>query len=188
MSAIGTKQTSLVRRTCPLLGVKRTWPFALHMSAFDPKRTSADQICCPNFSLAAGRKVLGFRHCASQGGLCDGANSSHCSAARLRGRSRRAQQHERTRRIGVLMSLAADDKEGQARIDAFVQGLRELGSINGRNVQIDIRWARWRPRSPTIRCRTGRAVAGRHNGLWRQCGRPFAASDPHRAYRVHADP
>jgi hypothetical protein len=22
-----------------LLGVKRTWPFALHMSAFDPKRT-----------------------------------------------------------------------------------------------------------------------------------------------------
>ncbi|MGB7858505.1 MAG: ABC transporter substrate-binding protein [Pseudolabrys sp.] len=53
----------------------------------------------------------------------------------------RAQQHERMRRIGVLMSLAADDKEGQARIDAFVQGLRELGWIDGRNVQIDIRWA-----------------------------------------------
>jgi putative ABC transport system substrate-binding protein len=53
----------------------------------------------------------------------------------------RAQQPERTRRIGVLMSLAADDKEGQARIDAFVQGLRELGWIDGRNVQIDIRWA-----------------------------------------------
>ena len=53
----------------------------------------------------------------------------------------RAQQHERMRRIGVLMSLAADDKEGQARIDAFVQGLRELGWIDGRNAQIDIRWA-----------------------------------------------
>jgi ABC-type uncharacterized transport system substrate-binding protein len=53
----------------------------------------------------------------------------------------RAQQHERTRRIGVLMSLAADDKEGHARVDAFVQGLRELGWIDGRNVQIDIRWA-----------------------------------------------
>jgi putative ABC transport system substrate-binding protein len=53
----------------------------------------------------------------------------------------RAQQPERTRRIGVLMSLAADDKEGQARIDAFVPGLRELGWIDGRNVQIDIRWA-----------------------------------------------
>src|SRR5262245_35491201 len=28
-----------VRRTCPLLGVKQTCRFALHMSAFDPKRT-----------------------------------------------------------------------------------------------------------------------------------------------------
>ncbi len=53
----------------------------------------------------------------------------------------RAQQHERMRRIAVLMSLAADDKEGRARIDAFVQGLRELGWIDGRNVQLDIRWA-----------------------------------------------
>jgi ABC-type uncharacterized transport system substrate-binding protein len=53
----------------------------------------------------------------------------------------RAQQPERMRRIAVLMSLAADDKEGRVRIDAFVQGLRELGWIDGRNVQIDIRWA-----------------------------------------------
>jgi ABC-type uncharacterized transport system substrate-binding protein len=52
----------------------------------------------------------------------------------------RAQQHERTRRIGVLMSLAADDREGQARVDAFMQGLRELGWID-RNIQVDIRWA-----------------------------------------------
>ena len=55
--------------------------------------------------------------------------------------SARAQQPERMRRIAVLMSLAADDKEGRVRIDAFVQGLRELGWIDGRNVQIDIRWA-----------------------------------------------
>ena len=53
----------------------------------------------------------------------------------------RAQQAERMRRVGVLMSLAADDQEGQARVGAFVQGLRELGWIDGRNVQIDIRWA-----------------------------------------------
>ena len=39
----------------------------------------------------------------------------------------RAQQRERVRRIGVLMSLAADDPEGQARLTAFVQGLQELG-------------------------------------------------------------
>jgi ABC-type uncharacterized transport system substrate-binding protein len=51
-----------------------------------------------------------------------------------------AQQAERTRRIGVLMSLAADDKEGQARVEAFLQGLRELGWVDGRNVQIVIRW------------------------------------------------
>jgi putative ABC transport system substrate-binding protein len=52
-----------------------------------------------------------------------------------------AQQPERMRRIGVLMSLAADDREGQVRINAFVQGLRELGWIDGRNVRIDTRWA-----------------------------------------------
>src|SRR5262245_64779812 len=29
----------LLHCTCPLSGVKRTCPFALHMSAYDPKRT-----------------------------------------------------------------------------------------------------------------------------------------------------
>jgi len=52
----------------------------------------------------------------------------------------RAQQNERVRRIGVLMSLAAGDKEGQARLAAFVQGLQDLGWIEGRNVRIDTRW------------------------------------------------
>jgi putative ABC transport system substrate-binding protein len=51
-----------------------------------------------------------------------------------------AQQSERTRRIGVLMSLAADDQEGQARFDTFVKALRELGWVDGRNVKIDVRW------------------------------------------------
>ena len=53
----------------------------------------------------------------------------------------RAQQGERMRRIGVLMSLAADDPEGQARIAAFLQGLQQLGWTDGRNVRIDYRWA-----------------------------------------------
>jgi putative ABC transport system substrate-binding protein len=53
----------------------------------------------------------------------------------------RAQQRERIRRIGVLMTTAAGDPEGQARIAAFLQGLQPLGWTVGANVQIDIRFA-----------------------------------------------
>ena len=52
----------------------------------------------------------------------------------------RAQQPERMGRIGVLMHLAADDPEGQARHAAFVQGLQQSGWSAGRNVRIDTRW------------------------------------------------
>jgi putative tryptophan/tyrosine transport system substrate-binding protein len=51
-----------------------------------------------------------------------------------------AQQPERMRRIGVLMSTAADDPESPLRVAAFAQGLGELGWTVGRNVQIDYRW------------------------------------------------
>jgi putative tryptophan/tyrosine transport system substrate-binding protein len=53
----------------------------------------------------------------------------------------RAQQHERLRRIGVLMHLAADDAVGQTRLAAFLQGLQEAGWAVGQNVTIDVRWA-----------------------------------------------
>ena len=53
----------------------------------------------------------------------------------------RAQQAQKTRRIGVLMHLAADDPEGQRRVAAFLQGLQEAGLAVGRNVDIDVRWA-----------------------------------------------
>ena len=52
----------------------------------------------------------------------------------------RAQQAGRTPRLGVLMNTFADDKEGQARYGAFLQGLQQLGWTDGRNVRIDIRW------------------------------------------------
>jgi putative tryptophan/tyrosine transport system substrate-binding protein len=52
----------------------------------------------------------------------------------------RAQQPERMRRIGVLMSTAADDPEGRARIAAFLGGLQQLGWTDGRNAQIETRW------------------------------------------------
>jgi putative ABC transport system substrate-binding protein len=53
----------------------------------------------------------------------------------------RAQQSDRMQRIGVLMSIAADDPHGQARLAAFLQGLQHLGWTDGRNVRIDTRWA-----------------------------------------------
>jgi putative tryptophan/tyrosine transport system substrate-binding protein len=52
-----------------------------------------------------------------------------------------AQHGERIRRVGVLMTTAADDPEGQVRLAAFLQGLQQLGWMDGRNARIDTRWA-----------------------------------------------
>src|ERR1700719_3312446 len=52
-----------------------------------------------------------------------------------------AQQPGGMRRIGVLMSTAADDPETQLRLAAFLQGLQGFGWTVGYNVQIDTRWA-----------------------------------------------
>jgi len=51
-----------------------------------------------------------------------------------------ARAQQKVRRIGIMMNLAADDPEGQARVAAFLQGLQEAGWVVGRNAQIDIRW------------------------------------------------
>jgi putative tryptophan/tyrosine transport system substrate-binding protein len=53
----------------------------------------------------------------------------------------RAQQGDRVRRIGVLMSLDENDPEGKTRLSGFAQGLAELGWADGRNVRVDVRWA-----------------------------------------------
>jgi putative tryptophan/tyrosine transport system substrate-binding protein len=52
----------------------------------------------------------------------------------------RAQQTGRVRRIGVLMSTAADDAQGQVWSAAFAQGLQQLGWEVGGNFRIDYRW------------------------------------------------
>jgi putative ABC transport system substrate-binding protein len=62
------------------------------------------------------------------------------AAAALRPRIARAQPDGRTRRVGVLMNLAADDPAGRERFAAIVLGLREAGWVDGRNIQIDARW------------------------------------------------
>jgi hypothetical protein len=57
-------------------------------------------------------------------------------AAAARPLAARAQQPERVRRIGVLMNLAAEDSEGQARLAALLQGLQQLGWTDGRKTSV----------------------------------------------------
>jgi len=52
----------------------------------------------------------------------------------------RAQQGERLRRIGVLMSGSADNPDALAWITALAQGLQERGWTVGGNVRIEYRW------------------------------------------------
>jgi ABC-type uncharacterized transport system substrate-binding protein len=65
--------------------------------------------------------------------LLGGASASPLAA--------RAQQSEATPRIGVLMTLADKDSEGQLRVAAFRQELEKLGWIEGRNIRLEYRWA-----------------------------------------------
>jgi putative ABC transport system substrate-binding protein len=53
----------------------------------------------------------------------------------------RAQQGERVRRIGVFVGFVENDPEGQLRYSVFTQARADLGWTDGRNVQMDFRWA-----------------------------------------------
>jgi len=57
----------------------------------------------------------------------------------------RAQQGERVRRIGVLMTLNESDPEVRAWAAAFQEGLQKLGWVQDRNVRIDYRWGEGDP-------------------------------------------
>jgi putative tryptophan/tyrosine transport system substrate-binding protein len=52
----------------------------------------------------------------------------------------RAQQSERVRRIGVLLSTREDDPQRRAQLAALMQRLTELGWADGRNARPDVRW------------------------------------------------
>ena len=52
----------------------------------------------------------------------------------------RAQQIDRTRRVGVLMPFDDSDPERKRRYSAFIQELAGLGWTDGRNVRMDLRW------------------------------------------------
>ena len=53
----------------------------------------------------------------------------------------RAQQGERVRRIGVLMHSSPNEAEAQARLAAFLQGMKDAGWVLGHNLRIDYRWS-----------------------------------------------
>jgi len=80
------------------------------------------------------------------------------------------------------MSLAADDRETQARHAAFLQALQQSGRIDGRNAQIEFRGATDADHirqhvaelvalAPDIILSSGTAVAG-----------PLGTGDPHSAH------
>src|SRR5215470_3803745 len=52
----------------------------------------------------------------------------------------RAQQGNRVRRIGALMTGDENDPELKRRYSAFTQALADLGWADGRNVRMDLRW------------------------------------------------
>ena len=51
----------------------------------------------------------------------------------------RAQQRDRVRWIGVLMS-GESDPGNKTSLSAFTQGFAELGWTDGRNLRMDLRW------------------------------------------------
>ena len=52
-----------------------------------------------------------------------------------------AQQAEQVRRVGVLMHSPSTEPEAQARLAAFLQGMRDAGWEVGRNLRIEYRWS-----------------------------------------------
>jgi putative ABC transport system substrate-binding protein len=53
----------------------------------------------------------------------------------------RAQQGERVQNVGVLMNGAATEAALQSYLAALVQGLRQLGWVDGQNLHIHVRWS-----------------------------------------------
>src|SRR6516162_11900481 len=72
----------------------------------------------------------------------------------------RAQQPEKMRRIGVLMSIE-NDPDGKAQLSGFMQGLAEFGWIDGRNLRMEIHWGG----GDVNRTRTFRERVGQHSRL-----------------------
>lgn len=90
-----------------------------------------------------------------------------CAAA-TRPQVGHARQSERMRHVGVLINLAADDPEGQARLNGFVRELEQLGWKVGHNLSIEARNAgdaetgmsSWGPRTWSPKSYSGPKLGG----------------------------
>src|ERR1700680_845409 len=134
----------------PFMGVKRSRRLRARNDAIDPTRTlePVDRFQNPSITPLLISRELGILRCVLSDGyrmqfdqqnrrevvtLLGGAVVAWPLAAR-------GQQGERMRRLGVLMSYAESDTEGQARMAAFRGQFQKLGWTEGRTIQIDIRW------------------------------------------------
>jgi len=63
------------------------------------------------------------------------------AAAAVWPRTVRAQQPQRMRRVSVLLGTPENDPERKSRLRAFRLGMRDAGWVEGRNVQIEYRYA-----------------------------------------------
>jgi putative tryptophan/tyrosine transport system substrate-binding protein len=74
-----------------------------------------------------------------------------------------AQPATKVARIGFLSPL--DASSVSRNYEAFKQGLREVGWVEGRNIAIEARWAEGRPnRLPALAAELVRAPGRRHHG------------------------
>jgi hypothetical protein len=111
------------------------------MSAFDPKRTSIHP-------LLLHLNLLGFepnwrRPKPWEEGYVRRRDFIKVVAGSAAGWSiaASAQQPERARRVVMLLGFDEADLEAQSRAREFRLGMRDLGWINGRNIQIEFRFA-----------------------------------------------
>jgi putative ABC transport system substrate-binding protein len=72
----------------------------------------------------------------------------------LRPYTAHSQQDKQIRRLGALMGRVESDTEGQARMAVFREQLQKLGWMEGRTIQIDIRWQM--QDADSLHCRSSR--------------------------------
>ena len=125
-------------------GGKADIPLAVHMSAFDPKRTS-DLINLRQIARWFPSQSASLEPCIrcvfqSQANEAARVHPRSLAVRRQRGRLWHTPRAGLMPLIGVLMNRVENDPEGQARLAAFLQGLQASGWDVSRNVRVETRW------------------------------------------------